>query len=104
MRCPVCTDTTLLITHREGIEIDYCPDCRGIWLDRGELDKLIERSYGAEIRSTPPPPSREQRAYEADRKAKNDSDWYEDDFGEKRKKRKKRKRDNFLEELFDFLD
>ena len=43
MNCPSC-NTTLLITDRQGIEIDYCPQCRGIWLDRGELDKLIERS------------------------------------------------------------
>jgi len=43
MQCPVCT-TDLQITERQGIEIDYCPQCRGVWLDRGELDKLIERS------------------------------------------------------------
>jgi Zn-finger nucleic acid-binding protein len=43
MNCPNCK-TTLLITDRQGIEIDFCPQCRGVWLDRGELDKLIERS------------------------------------------------------------
>lgn len=43
MECPVCHET-LQITDRQGVEIDYCPKCRGIWLDRGELDKLIERS------------------------------------------------------------
>ncbi|MGB5155969.1 MAG: zf-TFIIB domain-containing protein [Desulfobacterales bacterium] len=43
MNCPVC-NVKLLINNRQGIEIDYCPDCRGIWLDRGELDKIIERS------------------------------------------------------------
>jgi len=42
MKCPVCPDTTLLMTHRQGVEIDYCPQCRGVWLDRGELDKLIQ--------------------------------------------------------------
>lgn len=42
MKCPV-DDTTLAISDRQGIEIDYCPTCRGVWLDRGELDKLIER-------------------------------------------------------------
>jgi uncharacterized protein len=42
MNCPI-DDTTLAISSREGIEIDYCPTCRGIWLDRGELDKIIER-------------------------------------------------------------
>ena len=44
MRCPVCSDTDLLMTERQGVEIDYCPGCRGVWLDRGELDKIIERS------------------------------------------------------------
>jgi Zn-finger nucleic acid-binding protein len=44
MHCPHCPDTALQMTDRQGIEIDYCPRCRGVWLDRGELDKLIERS------------------------------------------------------------
>lgn len=44
MRCPVCTSATLVMSERQGIEIDYCPDCRGVWLDRGELDKIIERA------------------------------------------------------------
>lgn len=44
MKCPVCKDKDLVMSDRQGIEIDYCPDCRGVWLDRGELDKIIERS------------------------------------------------------------
>ena len=44
MNCPVCKETALVMTERQGVEIDYCPACRGVWLDRGELDKLIERS------------------------------------------------------------
>ncbi|HIZ08122.1 MAG TPA: zf-TFIIB domain-containing protein [Candidatus Eubacterium avistercoris] len=44
MKCPVCKDVTLLMAEKKGIEIDYCPECRGIWLDRGELEKIIERS------------------------------------------------------------
>lgn len=44
MKCPTCTETSLVMTERQGVEIDYCPQCRGVWLDRGELDKLIERS------------------------------------------------------------
>jgi Zn-finger nucleic acid-binding protein len=43
MKCPNCNET-LLMSDKNGIEIDYCPNCRGIWLDRGELDKIIERS------------------------------------------------------------
>lgn len=49
MKCPTCPDAVLVMTDRQGVEIDYCPNCRGVWLDRGELDKLIERS------STMPP-------------------------------------------------
>lgn len=44
MKCPVCKDVTLLMSEKHGIEIDYCPECRGIWLDRGELDKIMEKN------------------------------------------------------------
>lgn len=44
MNCPACASTQLQMTERQGVEIDYCPKCRGVWLDRGELDKIIERS------------------------------------------------------------
>jgi Zn-finger nucleic acid-binding protein len=44
MQCPVCKDAQLSMSSRENIEIDFCPQCRGVWLDRGELDKIIERS------------------------------------------------------------
>ena len=50
MKCPVCPDTTLLMSDRQGVEIDYCPSCRGVWLDRGELDKLVQlgaRQHGS---------------------------------------------------------
>ena len=43
MKCPV-DGATLQMSERQGVEIDYCPDCRGVWLDRGELDKIITRS------------------------------------------------------------
>lgn len=45
MKCPQCKDTNLVMSERKGVEIDYCPECRGVWLDRGELDKIIERSH-----------------------------------------------------------
>lgn len=48
MKCPHCHDVTLVMSERQGVEIDYCPQCRGVWLDRGELDKLIERSATTE--------------------------------------------------------
>ena len=47
MKCPVCKDVTLLMSEKNGVEIDSCPECRGIWLDRGELDKIIDRARDA---------------------------------------------------------
>ncbi len=52
MKCPTCPDSTLLMSERQGVEIDYCPQCRGVWLDRGELDKLLQLSAN-------PPPAHE---------------------------------------------
>ena len=60
MMCPVC-EVPLSMADRQGVEIDFCPDCRGVWLDRGELDKIIERS-AAEM--APPPRERDRRDYE----------------------------------------
>lgn len=56
MKCPHCTDTVLVMTERQGVEIDYCPGCRGVWLDRGELDKLIERAARDTAVPAPAPP------------------------------------------------
>lgn len=54
MKCPNCPDASLLMTERQGVEIDYCPLCRGVWLDRGELDKLIDRAAAPDVeRATP---------------------------------------------------
>ena len=82
MKCPI-DGTELVIAERSGVEIDYCPQCRGVWLDRGELDKIIERSSAY----APPPTPQQQRGYD-DRS----------DHGY----RKKKKRGGFLEDLFDF--
>ncbi len=84
MKCPI-DGTPLVITDRSGVEIDYCPTCRGVWLDRGELDKIIERSAAY---SAPPPP---QQPRGRD---------YDDDYD--RKYRTKKKRGGFLDDLFDF--
>ena len=59
MLCPVCK-VTLTMADRQGVEIDYCPQCRGVWLDRGELDKIIERS-AAEMAPPPPAPGPRRR-------------------------------------------
>ena len=48
MKCPVCKDVTLLMSEKKGVEIDYCPECRGIWLDRGELEKIIGQEESRE--------------------------------------------------------
>ena len=44
MKCPACDNVTLVMSEKQGVEIEYCPHCRGVWLDRGELDKILERS------------------------------------------------------------
>jgi hypothetical protein len=54
MLCPVCKTVELVMSDRQGIEIDYCPTCRGVWLDRGELDKLIERSGQTDVNGVTP--------------------------------------------------
>ena len=94
MKCPI-DDEVLLVSSREGIEIDHCPTCRGVWLDRGELDKIIERAAPAVVGDRPAAaaPPRE-RGREPDR----DDRYYDDDS----RYRRKRKRGGFLEDLFDF--
>jgi len=91
MKCPVDA-SDLVMTERQGIEIDYCPQCRGIWLDRGELDKIIERSAG----DRPPARTVEQWPYRAD---EHDRDYEDRRQGSHRPYRKKK---SFLGDLFDF--
>jgi Zn-finger nucleic acid-binding protein len=57
MKCPICPDADLVMMERQGVEIDYCPKCRGVWLDRGELDKIIERSAPAQTPNPMPMPN-----------------------------------------------
>lgn len=87
MQCPACKDSVLSMTERQGVEIDYCPKCRGVWLDRGELDKIIEKSAVAET-AAPAAASQHQPQYQ---QPHHSSQHYK---GYKRKK-------SFLEELFD---
>lgn len=87
MKCPVCTDTNLAITDRQGIEIDYCPQCRGVWLDRGELDRIIERSEREAMPAAPQ--QRQQHAHKGEQ--------YRDDRHYPKKRHK-----SLLGELFDF--
>jgi len=62
MLCPSCR-IALVMSERQGIEIDYCPQCRGVWLDRGELDKIIERSEQQQPRAPTAPPPPPQQPY-----------------------------------------
>lgn len=105
MNCPVCNQTALVMSERQGIEIDYCPQCRGVWLDRGELDKIIERSATtgqAPDASRPANYTTPQPPYQGDPRAyKHDSDHDFDRGGYQGDYRKRRKR-GFLGELFDF--
>lgn len=58
MNCPMCAGSELKMSDRHGVEIDYCPKCRGVWLDRGELDKIIERASAEDEGPSAPPPPR----------------------------------------------
>jgi uncharacterized protein len=121
MKCPI-DGTELKIADRQGIEIDYCPQCRGVWLDRGELDKMIERAAAAETRIPPAAPTRpypvEQYRPDSDSagydKRKNDEAYRrydDDDYGydsdDKRydpnDPRSKKKKKGFLGEVFDIF-
>ncbi len=90
MNCPV-DDSELRVSDRQGVEIDYCPKCRGVWLDRGELDKIIERNARS-------PYTDEPQGGERDRARGRD----EDDYDERRGDGARRRRRSLLDDLFDF--
>lgn len=96
MQCPVCADTTLSMSERQGVEIDYCPKCRGVWLDRGELDKLIQLSAGgAPAAAAAPQPAAPQYAPQPQhRRDFDDSDFGKRQHGSYRKK-------SWLSDIFD---
>ena len=89
MNCPVC-NIALVMSERQGVEIDYCPQCRGVWLDRGELDKIVERS-------TSEMPQRSSRESDYDRRDSHHGKHHGDDHGDGHYKKKR----SFLSELFD---
>ena len=90
MKCPAC-DVTLVMTDRQGIEIDYCPQCRGVWLDRGELDKIIERTANLAPQAAAPPPQAAPQYQQHQHRPHHGDDYY-----------KHKKKKNLLGELFDF--
>ena len=91
MKCPHCPDATLLMSERQGVEIDYCPQCRGVWLDRGELDKLIALSAAPAVHAPPPV----QHAPQARQPDFVDSDYRHRQRGYPRKQK------SWLSEIFD---
>lgn len=93
MKCPTCKEPNLVISERKGIEIDYCPDCRGIWLDRGELDKILERTREEEEPKQRDQPQQPQ--YQPSHPGQHPG--HHPGYYGKPYKRKK----SFLEELFD---
>ena len=104
MRCPVCLEVNLVMTDRQGIEVDYCPQCRGVWLDRGELDKIIERSSAAPFAPPPAPPNAGWQQPEPQHRIPPQDRPYQrrDDDDDDYRHGRKKKRGGFLGELFDF--
>jgi Zn-finger nucleic acid-binding protein len=114
MKCPV-DSIELIMSERSGVEIDYCPQCRGVWLDRGELDKIIDRAadlMGASAPAAPPQPSpplahfppplynvdprHDDRRYDDRRdRQRYDQSRYDD-------RRRPKKKEGWLGEMFDF--
>ena len=88
MKCPNCNDTSLVMSDRQGVEIDYCPQCRGVWLDRGELDKLIERSL-ASVPAAAPQPARRPDFVDSEQQR-----YPQAAYGQRKKK-------SWLSEIFD---
>ena len=88
MKCPTCTDVALVMTERQSVEIDYCPQCRGVWLDRGELDKLLDRAAAAPVAAAPMPSQRTR------------PDFSDSDYGHGQRYPHKRQK-SWLSEIFD---
>ncbi|WP_299589755.1 zf-TFIIB domain-containing protein [uncultured Tateyamaria sp.] len=90
MQCPI-DGTPLVLADRSGVEIDYCPQCRGVWLDRGELDKIIERATAYAPPPPPPPASQPQMSRHSD-----------DRMDDSRRGRRKSGIGDLLGDIFDF--
>ena len=105
MNCPVDNEI-LQMTERSGVEVDYCPRCRGVWLDRGELDKILERAEREmPVAMTGRP--RDDYDREDDRRRDYDDDRrrdYDDDRRDSYGRPYKKKRKSFLSEMFEFGD
>jgi len=90
MKCPICKDIDLVMSDRQGVEIDYCPSCRGVWLDRGELDKIIKRSSMQNNNSSKPQYEQSHKEHYNKYDKHNQQGYH------------KKKKESFLSEIFDF--
>jgi Zn-finger nucleic acid-binding protein len=101
MKCPI-DNVDLVMSERQGIEIDYCPTCRGVWLDRGELDKIIERSandaMADRVQNYQAEPQRQERPREYDDRYDRGRNYGHKDSHHYKHKKK----ESFLGEIFDF--
>lgn len=86
MKCPSCKDVKLLMSEKKWVEIDYCPDCRGIWLDKGELEKLIDA---------------DKKNYDAIEK---DYQEYDSDYQKSHKRKPHKKKESIFSEITDLFD
>jgi Zn-finger nucleic acid-binding protein len=106
MNCPIC-DIAMRISDRDGVEIDYCPQCRGVWLDRGELEKIIARVESQQSGG------REERDEDEDRQGGRRAGQYRDDDsrregedrreGESKYGGKRKEKEGFFSNLFDMF-
>ena len=96
MKCPTCVSTSLVMSERQGVEIDYCPQCRGVWLDRGELDKLLDRA--AAQSSAQSPAQAVQYRNERHQESSHPSRDYEHSYSGQKKHYKHK---SWLSEIFD---
>jgi uncharacterized protein len=108
MKCPVC-NVDLLLAERQGVEMDYCPKYRGVWLDLGELDILIERSNSLGYGALPARRPSEQlgvRYPDEDHRGErhHQEGHHEEKYGDEHRGPRGRKRKSFLEDMFDFGD
>ena len=117
MQCPQCKEVALVMAERQGVEIDYCPTCRGVWLDRGELDKLIERGAAqmapaAQAPAVPQPAAPQQAipqqpAYQQPYQQGRRPDFEDSDYRHQRPNQQgygqygQRKKKSWLSEIFD---
>ena len=96
MPCPVCR-VSLVMSERQGVEIDYCPQCRGVWLDRGELDKIIERS-AQDLSSTAPV---QQPSFLKPQYDQGHNPGYAQPYGHGHQHGHPKRKKSFLDQLFD---